>query len=99
MYSCIYTGVWTTQCDVFTRIDDLGFNDVGFQDSRRSNMSAFSNSTNSILTPHIDALAHTGVVLDDYNVYKYCSPSRAQTLTGRYSYHLGTADNQITRYN
>jgi arylsulfatase A-like enzyme len=82
---------------VFFMVDDLGFNDVGFQDGRRSNVSAFKNNTNSILTPHIDALAHAGVVLGDYTVYKYCSPSRAQTLTGRYSYHLGTADDQVTR--
>ena len=58
---------------IFFMIDDLGFNDLGFQDSKRSNLSAYSNTTNSIISPRIDELAHTGVVLDDYAVYKYCS--------------------------
>ena len=68
---------------VFFVVDDLGFNDVGFQDSRRSNISA-SNVTNAIITPRIDALARTGVILDDYAVYKYCSPSRAQITQRMY---------------
>jgi arylsulfatase B len=58
--------------------DDLGWNDVGF-----------SGAGNRMLTPHLDALARTGVILTDYHTFKFCSPSRTQILTGRYAYHLG----------
>ena len=40
-------------------------------------------------TPAIDQLAASGVVLDTFYVYKYCSPTRSQINTGRYPYHNG----------
>ena len=59
---------------VFSLVDDLGWNDVGFHDS-------FSQ----ISTPKIDALVATeGVELSQYYVYRFCSPSRSTFLTGRY---------------
>lgn len=56
---------------VFVLADDLGWNDVGFHGS-------------VIRTPHLDALAAGGVVLDNYYVQPLCTPSRSQLLTGRY---------------
>lgn len=56
---------------VFVLADDLGWNDVGFHGS-------------VIRTPHLDALAASGVVLDNYYVQPLCTPSRSQLLTGRY---------------
>ncbi len=41
---------------IFMLVDDLGWNDVGWH-----------NSTD-ILTPHIDELAHTGLILDNYYI-------------------------------
>ena len=61
----------------------LGWNDVGFQ------RGAVPNQTNAIDTPHLDELATGGVRLTDYAVFKFCSPSRSQFLTGRYAYHMG----------
>jgi hypothetical protein len=64
---------------VFSLVDDLGWNDVGFHDS-------FSQ----ISTPKIDALVATeGVELSQYYVYRFCSPSRSTFLTGRYPWHIG----------
>eukprot|EP00041_Stephanoeca_diplocostata_P018063 m.374793 g.374793 ORF g.374793 m.374793 type:complete len:307 (-) comp20910_c0_seq1:1957-2877(-) len=74
---------------MFIVVDDLGWNDVGFQNN------ATPNQRNVMQTPHIDELAHSGVVLDDYTVYKYCSPSRSQMLVGRYAYHLGQQSNNL----
>jgi arylsulfatase A-like enzyme len=34
-------------------------------------------------------MADDSVLLTDYHVFKFCSPSRTQMLTGRYAYHLG----------
>ncbi|XP_017815173.2 arylsulfatase B isoform X1 [Papio anubis] len=61
---------------VFVLADDLGWNDVGFHGSR-------------IRTPHLDALAAGGVLLDNYYTQPLCTPSRSQLLTGRYQIRTG----------
>eukprot|EP00039_Didymoeca_costata_P024008 m.8970 g.8970 ORF g.8970 m.8970 type:complete len:559 (+) comp3984_c0_seq1:142-1818(+) len=73
----------------FIVLDDLGWNDVSFQNG------ALPGQSNKIISPTMDKLASEGVVLDDYTVFKFCSPSRTQFLTGRYAYHVG----QQTIYN
>ena len=42
-----------------------------------------------VVTPNIDALAAAGVKLEDYNIFRFCSPSRSTFLSGRHPYHLG----------
>ena len=54
---------------LFTVVDDLGFDDVGFR-------------SHDIRTPHIDGLAARGATLDQYYVQDVCSPSRATFMTG-----------------
>ncbi|XP_039730829.1 arylsulfatase B [Pteropus medius] len=61
---------------VFVLADDLGWNDVGFHGS-------------NIRTPHLDALAASGVLLDNYYTQPLCTPSRSQLLTGRFQIHTG----------
>ena len=58
--------------------DDLGWSDVGF------------NGCREIPTPHLDALAQSGVMFSSgYASHPYCSPSRAGLLTGRYQQRFG----------
>lgn len=58
--------------------DDQGWSDVGF------------NGCKEIPTPHLDALAKSGVAFDcGYASHPYCSPSRAGLLTGRYQQRFG----------
>jgi arylsulfatase A-like enzyme len=58
--------------------DDLGYADVGFHGCR------------DIPTPHLDALAASGVVCTEgYVSGPYCSPTRAGLLTGRYQQRFG----------
>ena len=58
--------------------DDLGYGDTG----------AYGSET--IATPHIDALAGAGVRLTDGHVSAaVCSPSRAGLMTGRYQSRFG----------
>ena len=51
-------------------VDDLGHADLGYAGS-------------GIATPIIDSLAYGGVRLDQYHVYRACTPTRAALLTSR----------------
>ena len=58
--------------------DDMGYADVGF------------NGCKDIPTPHLDALAKSGVrFTNGYVSGPYCSPTRAGLLTGRYQQKFG----------
>ena len=65
---------------IFNVIDDWGYNDVGFHSSAPGA---------DVITPYIDSLARGGVRLSDYNVFRFCSPSRSTFLSGRMPYHIG----------
>ncbi|MDH3584123.1 MAG: sulfatase-like hydrolase/transferase [Phycisphaerae bacterium] len=56
--------------------DDLGWADVGYHGSK-------------IRTPHIDKLAETGVILEQFYVTPMCSSTRASLLSGRYPQRFG----------
>lgn len=62
--------------------DDLGYADVG------------CHGCKDIPTPHIDALARSGVrCTNGYVSHPFCSPTRAGLLTGRYQHRFGHENN------
>ena len=62
--------------------DDQGYNDVGF------------NGGKAVPTPHLDALAASGVrCTSGYVSHPFCSPTRAGLLTGRYQQRFGHENN------
>ena len=64
--------------------DDLGFADVGF------------NNSKDIKTPNIDSLAVTGVRFTSFYTQPMCTPARAAFLTGRYPIRYGLQSFVIT---
>lgn len=64
--------------------DDLGWGDVGFTNSSTSGAQR---------TPHLDAMAAEGMVLDQMRCSgPTCSPTRASLLTGRNHQRMGITD-------
>jgi arylsulfatase A-like enzyme len=62
---------------VFVLVDDLGWQDVGF------------NGSKYYETPNLDRLAAESVVFKRAYMYPTCSPSRAALLTGKQSFRTG----------
>lgn len=69
---------------ILTAIDDLGIDDTSIRVPGST-----LPTPNGVISPHIESLAKGGIVLTNWHVFKFCSPSRTQMLTGRYAYHLG----------
>lgn len=62
--------------------DDLGYGDVGF------------HGCPDIPTPHLDALAASGVrFANGYSSHPFCSPMRAALMAGRYQHRFGYVNN------
>lgn len=62
--------------------DDLGYGDVGF------------HGCEDIPTPHLDALAMSGVrCANGYSSHPFCSPMRAGLMAGRYQHRFGYVNN------
>lgn len=65
-------------------VDDLGYQDVGF------------NGSKEIPTPNIDRVANEGVKFTNgYVTYAVCGPSRAGLITGRYQDRFGSGRNPL----
>ena len=62
--------------------DDLGWHCTGAKEP-------------SILTPNLDELQQNGVELNSYYSYKYCSPTRASLLTGRFPFKTESTRNNL----
>ncbi len=82
---------------VFILTDDLGYGDIGvfYQNARR----ALDNpAAPTHLTPHLDALAESGVQLrDHYCSAPVCAPSRASLMLGVHQGHANVRDNQFDK--
>jgi len=77
---------------VFILTDDLGFGDVGFSCSARTNVLA------RLRTPCLDRLAREGVVLTaHYAAAPVSAPSRASLITGRVQGRCSLRDNCFDR--
>eukprot|EP00457_Paulinella_chromatophora_P005297 gb/GEZN01005313.1/.p1 GENE.gb/GEZN01005313.1/~~gb/GEZN01005313.1/.p1 ORF type:complete len:588 (-),score=79.68 gb/GEZN01005313.1/:35-1798(-) len=69
---------------LFIFVDDLGFDDISWNQAQSSFGEQYS-------TPYIDELAQSGVTLGRYYTQPLCSPSRVALMTGKYPSKLGQA--------
>ncbi len=60
---------------VFVLVDDWGYADVNFRNP-------------AISSPNFKNIVDNGLMLNRHYVYRYCSPSRASFLTGRWPHHV-----------
>ena len=54
-----------------------GYTDAGF------------HGGDQVPTPHLDWLAHNGIIMDQHYTPMICTPSRASLMTGRHPMQLG----------
>eukprot|EP00735_Rhodelphis_limneticus_P003602 TRINITY_DN15090_c0_g1::TRINITY_DN15090_c0_g1_i1::g.24924::m.24924 TRINITY_DN15090_c0_g1::TRINITY_DN15090_c0_g1_i1::g.24924 ORF type:complete len:634 (+),score=118.85,sp/P50429/ARSB_MOUSE/31.09/2e-72,Sulfatase/PF00884.18/6.3e-58,Sulfatase_C/PF14707.1/0.00057,Phosphodiest/PF01663.17/43,Phosphodiest/PF01663.17/0.029,DUF1501/PF07394.7/0.084 TRINITY_DN15090_c0_g1_i1:46-1947(+) len=72
---------------VIAVVDDMGFADMGYQST---------NKSNAAYTPVLDDLAHKGVRLQNFYTHPICSPARTALMTGRYALRVGMGSVPIT---
>eukprot|EP01083_Nonionella_stella_P129617 393306_1 len=68
-------------------VDDLGNSDASFNFNLTHPNSNLADAP--IPTPHLDYLAHSGIIFSNHYTHYICGPSRCALLTSRYSVHLG----------
>eukprot|EP01047_Picozoa_sp_COSAG01_P076979 COSAG01_NODE_13703_length_1546_cov_2.719419_2_plen_150_part_00 len=78
---------YLTTSGTFRLPADLGWNDASFHGSVQ------------VPTPHLDALARGGLILDNYYVQPVCSPTRSSILSGRHVIHTGVYGPFSSAYN
>jgi arylsulfatase A-like enzyme len=79
---------------IFILADDLGYGDVGilYQNSRAGTGKPYMQ------TPHLDALAESGVILrQHYTACPVCAPARASLMTGQSQGHCAIRNNQFDK--
>lgn len=82
---------------LFIYCDDLGYGDLGtFHQNERAAKN--DRSIPFFTTPHIDAMAASGMKLGQhYTAAPVCAPARASLFTGTTQGHAGVRDNQFDK--
>ena len=69
-------------------LDDYGWANAGWHRNYTAPGGVYVPPTPEVATPHMDSLVRSGIELDRAYAYKYCSPSRSASQSGRDPYHV-----------
>ena len=75
---------------VMLLIDDYGYANIGYHAGQ---------SNKEVVTPNLDSLALTGVILERHYAYKFCSPTRSSLQSGRLPVHVNYLNIEPESYN
>lgn len=76
---------------VYILSDNLGWGNVAYH--RRLSPTGPSPE---VVTPNLDRLVASGIELDRFYTYKFCSPSRSSLMTGRFAQHVNMHNLALT---
>eukprot|EP00038_Savillea_parva_P012898 m.207655 g.207655 ORF g.207655 m.207655 type:complete len:663 (+) comp23877_c0_seq1:26-2014(+) len=85
--ACAHRGPQRRPHVLFTLLDDVGWNNVGWH--ARDNA---AGQGGEVVTPRLDALVAQGIELDRTYAFKYCSPSRCAIQSGRNPIHVNVGN-------
>eukprot|EP00041_Stephanoeca_diplocostata_P023001 m.557996 g.557996 ORF g.557996 m.557996 type:complete len:626 (+) comp22195_c0_seq1:114-1991(+) len=77
------TGAHSKPHIIYILTDNLGFGNVGYLRAQTP-----AGPSPEIVTPTLDNLAETGIQLHRFYTYKFCAPSRASLISGRWPIHV-----------
>lgn len=69
---------------IFILADDLGWNSIGYEDFDLT-----------FVTPTLNGMAQSGIIMENYYGQEMCTPSRAALMTGRYPIHVGMQFDEV----
>ena len=70
-------------------LDDWGWGNFGVH----------SRNNSEVVTPNLDALAASGVLLERHYTHKFCSPTRSALQTGRAPIHVNVLNSPVNQHN
>ena len=79
---------------VYILVDDFGYGNVGYHRNGSSDP-AFKE----VVTPAIDSLAATGIILSRHYAFQYCSPTRSALQTGRNPVYVNVLNSDPLQHN
>ena len=71
--------------------DNLGWGNVGYHRKLSP-----AGPSPEVVTPNLDQLVASGIELDRFYTYKFCSPSRSSLMTGRFAQHVNMHNLALT---
>jgi hypothetical protein len=76
---------------VYILSDNLGWGNVGYHRKLSP-----AGPSPEVVTPNLDQLVASGIELDRFYTYKFCSPSRSSLMTGRFAQHVNMHNLALT---
>ena len=88
--ACKYLSCTVRQI-IYILSDNLGWGNVAYHRKLSP-----AGPSPEVVTPNLDRLVASGIELDRFYTYKFCSPSRSSLMTGRFAQHVNMHNLALT---